>query len=340
MVYAQDDSRFSSGGFVLSLDLELMWGVYGTHSIDSYGPNILGVREAVPALLDLFDTNGLHATWATVGMLMFDNRDELLAALPHRRAQFRNQRDNNYAFIDTVGEDEASDPYHFGLSIVQDIAARSTQELGTHTFSHYYCLEEPLDIPAFTADIDAAIAAFQRLGMRPRSIVFPRNQVTPGALDVCATHGIDVYRGPGPFRVDRPAARAQQSKAQRGLRLANSYVPLCGSAVVDASWRDGIGNVPASRFLRPYVGGPTAGARLQLGLIKREMQQAAQQNRIFHLWFHPHNFGTYTKENISVLSEIVAFSGELRDTFGWPSLTMSEAADAAKKASAQLYGAA
>ena len=340
MVSAQDNSQFSSGGFVLSLDLELMWGVYGSHSIDSYGQNILGVRRAVPAMLDLFEAEGVAATWACVGLLMFENRDALRAALPHRRPQFSNARDDTYAFIDAVGPDEASDPYHFGLSLVREIAARPDQELATHTFAHFYCLEDELDVPAFAADIDAAIAAFEPLNVRPRSIVFPRNQVTKDAQAVCAARGIDVYRGPGPFRMDRPAGRAQQSTLRRGLRLANSYVPLCGPAVVDVAREGDATNVPASRFLRPYSGGAMAPARLQINLIKREMAQAARQNRLFHLWFHPHNFGTHTDENLALLAEIVAFWRNLNDRFGWPSRTMAHAADAAPNTAAQMPGAA
>ena len=40
----------SAAGFVLSLDLELMWGVRASQSIETYGANVLGVRRAVPRL--------------------------------------------------------------------------------------------------------------------------------------------------------------------------------------------------------------------------------------------------------------------------------------------------
>ncbi|WP_299147636.1 polysaccharide deacetylase family protein [uncultured Tateyamaria sp.] len=325
---------------MLSLDLELMWGVYGTHSIASYGQNILGARQAVPAMLDLFEAQGISATWACVGLLMFENRAALRAALPYRRPQFSNARDDSYAFVDAVGPDEASDPYHFGLSLVREIADRPHQELATHTFSHFYCLEDQLDVPAFAADIDAAIAAFEPVNVRPRSIVFPRNQVTRDALAVCAARGIDVYRGPGPFRMDRPAGRAQQSTWRRGMRLANSYVPLCGPAVVDVAHEGDVINIPASRFLRPFSGGAMAPARMHIGLIKREMAQAARQNRMFHLWFHPHNFGTCTDENLALLAEIITFWRSLHDRFGWPSRTMAQAADAARNTATQMPGAA
>ena len=68
--------------FIVSLDFELMWGVRETRTVQTYGANILGGRDAIPQLLDLFAAHGVKATWATVGMVLFATRAELLDALP------------------------------------------------------------------------------------------------------------------------------------------------------------------------------------------------------------------------------------------------------------------
>jgi len=70
------------GEFVISLDFELLWGLRDHATRDSYGANVLGGREAIPRILDLFERHGICATRATVGLLMTENRDELLASLP------------------------------------------------------------------------------------------------------------------------------------------------------------------------------------------------------------------------------------------------------------------
>jgi hypothetical protein len=57
---------------IISLDFELFWGVRDKRTIGNYGRNILGVREALPAMLALFRDYGIRATWATVGLLLFD----------------------------------------------------------------------------------------------------------------------------------------------------------------------------------------------------------------------------------------------------------------------------
>jgi Kef-type K+ transport system membrane component KefB len=57
------------GTFVISLDFELLWGVRDKRTVTDYGANIRGVRDVVPALLDLFAERDIACTWATVGLL-------------------------------------------------------------------------------------------------------------------------------------------------------------------------------------------------------------------------------------------------------------------------------
>ena len=54
------------GTFVISLDFELLWGVRDKRTITDYGANIRGVREVVPALLELFAESGIACHWATI----------------------------------------------------------------------------------------------------------------------------------------------------------------------------------------------------------------------------------------------------------------------------------
>ena len=70
------------GYFVISLDFELFWGMFDKHTIESYGERIVGEKTAIPKMLALFSEYDIHATWATVGMLMARDRDELLSLLP------------------------------------------------------------------------------------------------------------------------------------------------------------------------------------------------------------------------------------------------------------------
>jgi hypothetical protein len=66
-------SPLSSGILVISLDFELYWGVRDVFALEEYASNLLGVRKVVPAVLQLFDQYGIHATWATVGFLFSED---------------------------------------------------------------------------------------------------------------------------------------------------------------------------------------------------------------------------------------------------------------------------
>src|SRR4051794_24900749 len=51
------------GRLVVSLDFELYWGVRDQRSIADYRANLLGVRDVVPRLLELFERHGIRVTW-------------------------------------------------------------------------------------------------------------------------------------------------------------------------------------------------------------------------------------------------------------------------------------
>src|SRR5262245_65148642 len=90
------------GPFVISLDFELLWGVRDNRTIADYGANILGVREVVPALLDLFAERNIACTWATVGLLFFATNTAMRAALPARKPRYVIARISSYFYIDDV----------------------------------------------------------------------------------------------------------------------------------------------------------------------------------------------------------------------------------------------
>jgi peptidoglycan/xylan/chitin deacetylase (PgdA/CDA1 family) len=158
--------------FVISLDFELMWGVRDQLSTAQYGANVRGVRDTVPRMLDLFDRFDVRATWATVGFLFCETKDELMASLPSIQPTYRQASLSNYNYLDEVGNNEKDDPHYFGFSLLKEIQSRSSQEIATHTFSHYYCLEQGQTPDQFKADIDAAVVAAERQGIKLRAIIY------------------------------------------------------------------------------------------------------------------------------------------------------------------------
>ncbi len=311
------------GQLVISLDFELLWGVRDHADRDSYRQNVLGARDAVPRILELFAQNEIRATWATVGFLFCESKEELLASLPSEQPTYSDRRLSNYSYLDEVGKDELSDPFYFAPSLISAIRQTPGQEIGTHTLSHYYCLEDGQDLSAFEADIVAARKLAEARKIDLRSIVFPRNQFAVEHLAVCARHGITQFRGNPRNWVYRAAKGAAQTPARRAIRLLDAYSGFLGAQtleVVGGEPKD----VPASRFLRPCAGRLTAFHPLHIAVIKHGMAVAARNGKGFHLWWHPHNFGRNLDANLAGLGQIITHFATLRDRFGMHSMTIGD----------------
>jgi len=319
----------SSGIFVISLDCELLWGVRDVVSPEEYRDNLLGARAVTPRLLDLFRDYGIHATWAFVGFLFFGSRTALLEGLPSVPPRYVNAALSPYGHIDSIGENEAEDPFHFAPSLIETVAAAPNQEVASHTFSHYYCLEQGQDAAAFRADLEAALAAARGMSLEIESLVLPRNQLAEEYLPICRELGIRAYRGNPGFWAYRPASRRRdRTPVRRAVRLADSYVNLAGH--IDYG-PDDLGtelpvDVPASRYLRPWSRAlkPLEGMRLRR--IQADLTHAAENRRLYHLWWHPHDFGAHPEENLAFLRHVLDHFANLRREHGMESLSMREVA--------------
>jgi len=314
------------GTFIISLDFELHWGIRDVKTVAQYRENLLGVRRAVPAMLATFAEYDVHATWATVGFLFFSRRNELLRALPAERPHYDDAHLSAYAEMGAVGQDENEDPFHFGRSLLEQIQSSPAQEIGTHTFSHYYCLEPVESIAAFQADLRAALAAAADFGVVLKSIVFPRNQYDEGHLRVCGEMGLKAFRGNPQSWLYRPRVGADQTRSVRAARLIDSYCDLSSHNCYSLA-ETAVGvpkNLPASRFLRPYTAKVLAA--LQERRIKGDLTYAAQRGLVYHLWWHPHNFGAYLEKNIGMLRRILDHFQGVRERYDMQSKNMAESA--------------
>lgn len=322
-----DVEPVNDGLLVISLDFELHWGVRDHRSIARYGRNLLGVWDVVPRMLELFEQRGIRATWATVGFLMAEDRDELLEHVPLVRPRYADSRLDPYAELDGIGRDERDDPYHFAPSLVRQVIDTPGQEVATHTFSHLYALEPRVSTDAFAADLDAALALAARRRISITSIVFPRNQVASAALGVCRERGLTAFRGTETARYQVPRSGSKAPCVSRAMRLLDAYVPLGRHHVPRPTLVEGMVNVPASRFLRPWHRASGMLEPVRLARVLAGMSSAARNGGVFHLWWHPHNFGLDQDENLRVLDRVLCHYDRLRETHDFRSATMRDVAE-------------
>ncbi|MDO8603530.1 MAG: polysaccharide deacetylase family protein [Candidatus Omnitrophota bacterium] len=318
------------GVFVVSLDFELYWGVRDKRTLGSYKENILGVRSVVPALLRLFEEYGIHATWAVVGFLFFETRDELIKGLPSRKPGYLNAGLSPYSHIDSIGADEKEDPFHYAPSLIKMIASHApSQEIGSHTFSHYYCLEKGQDIDTFRDDLDAAVRAAKKYNLNITSLVFPRNQFNRDYISICREMGIRAYRGNEAFWIYEAKNEENKPLFRKALRLMDAYINISGHNCypVDRVVSEFPCNIPSSRFLRPYSDSLKILEPLRLKRILSGIAHAAKRGEVYHLWWHPHNFGINMDKNIMFLKKILDHYLKMKKLYGIESLNMRELSD-------------
>lgn len=313
---------------VISLDFELMWGVRDHRTDQSYGDAVLGGRKAIPEMLKRFSESQVKATWATVGFLFARTKDEMLKYAPSKKPGYINSDLSPYEFIRTgVGANEREDPLHFGRSLVDQIGNTEGQELATHTYSHYYCLEPGQTVEEFSADIESARAIASDAGYYFKSIVFPRNQMMDGHVKCCGEHGLTAFRGNPPTYLYRPRSGKENTLAVRGLRLVDGVFPVSSSLSYHSpAVQDGVVDVRASRFLRPWNSKMPLYSKLHVQRVKAEMERAARSGDTYHLWWHPHNMGRNMEQNLKQLDDVLAKFRTLRDQFGMESVTMAQLA--------------
>lgn len=316
------------GALVISLDFELYWGMRDVRRIENYRETILGERRVVPALLKLFDDYQIHATWATVGFMFCETRDDLIRESPSKKPLYTNPILSPYPHLNHIGRDEQEDPFHYASSLIQLIASSTHQEVASHTFSHYYCLEKGQDIETFRDDLYAAKKVASKYKMNLESLVFPRNQFNGEYLSVCRDLGFRAYRGNESSWIYRAKSRERESLLRRGVRLLDAYVNLSGHHCysLEENPQHLPINIPSSRFLRPVSMSRRVLEPLRMRRILSSLTHAAKKRLIYHLWWHPHNFGDHMEENLWFLKKILDHYAKMKEIYGMESLNMGDLA--------------
>lgn len=309
------------GTLVISLDFELIWGVFDHVEIadkKEYFDNTLNV---IPKIIEYFVKNDVHATWATVGMLFNDNWEEWEANSPENKPTYHNSKLDAYNY-GALHKKSGLDRFFFAPNLIKDIQQAEGQEIGTHTYSHYYCLESGQNKEQFAADIDTTIKLANKFNVTLKSLVFPRNQFNESYLECCAEKGLSSVRSNPDFWYWD--TMAPQTIVTKFFRTVDAYLPLGTKSYQQESLKPNNPlSQPSSRFLRPQNKFEFINS-LRLNRIKNEIIQAAQKGEVYHLWWHPHNFGIDPNGAIKSLNSIIEVYTYCKNNFGMESKTMEE----------------
>lgn len=295
------------GAFTLSLDFELIWGTQDVAGPDGFRQACLFERQRIiDDLLALLHEFEIPATWCIVGHLFLDGCDGKHADL--KRPTHNWIRDD--WFHNDPGGREDQNSVFLGRSLVEKIlACRTTQEVGFHSFSHVIWGDPGCSREVAESEIAACVRAAAWTGQPSVSFVFPRNRV--GHLDVLAQHGIRVFRGPGPRWYERDENPGALGRLAHLLEVA---VGTPAPTVLPEATPEGLINLPGSMIYLPahgIRGMIPVSRRVQRALAG--LNDAAEQRRVFHLWFHPTNLADHYAAMMAGLRTVFGRARELRE---------------------------
>lgn len=162
------------------------------------------------------------------------------------------------------------------------------------------------------------------MGISLKSLVFPRNQLKEEYLQICAELGIENVRSnPASWYWGNIQSEEILSKL---VRSGDAYLPLGRKTYFfeELVRKNGLPlEQKSSRFLRPVEGNSFL-RKLKLSRVKKEITHAAKSGQVYHLWWHPHNFGEKPKESLEDLKEILDHFIKCKKKYGLKSLNMME----------------
>jgi len=309
----------NNGSFIISLDFELFWGVRDLNNADDFKKSVAGAKQIIPKIIELFNQYDVKATFAIVGFLFCNSKEDIHRYAPLKKPNYKDKNLSPYekGYMDNLSVNDSD--LHFAGDIIKYLKNQSNIEIGTHTFSHYYCMVEGQTVDEFEDDLMSAITIAKDNNIELSSIVFPRNEVNAEYLKICANHHIYNYRG------NPKKYFTNDSFLNRLMRICDTYFPLGSQTTYnyDEIKQGKMHNIKASRFLRSYSKRFSLLENFKIRRIKNEMRKAATNNQVYHLWWHPHNFGINQNKNLSMLEEILKYYSLLNKKYGMTSFTMN-----------------
>ncbi|SDR70036.1 polysaccharide deacetylase family protein [Gramella sp. MAR_2010_147] len=311
-----------NGALVVSLDFELLWGVFDKVDWKQKQEYFLNTRKLIPEILRLFEQHEVSCTWATVGMLFNDNWDEWNYNIPKVIPEYRNKKLSAYNYGKSIQSKE-TEKLCFAPDLIRKIKETQGQEIGTHTYSHYYCRESGQTVESFRADLLQSKKLAKKVEIKLNSLVFPRNQINPEYLKLCQEIGLSSVRSNPDNWYWKNTHK--DSLLQKIFRTGDAYLGTNDKSYKTSkieTFNRGLEIQKASRLLRPHSSRVIQN-KLKIRRIFSEMEWAAKQGEIYHLWWHPHNFGKNPLENIMELKIILEKFSVLNGKYGFNSKNMN-----------------
>jgi len=310
------------GIFLLSLDTELIWGIYYGGYADYYKKHLENWRVNIKRLIALLEQYQIKATWAFVGHLFLD-RCEKVNGITHPDVLdlgYSNTYEN-WRFFDPCS-DIQKHPYWYGKDVLELVKSMSPrQEIDSHTFFHTI-MDDPACTPEVArSEIKKCMDIAKTEGVKISTIVFPRNRLAH--LNVVREFGISAYR-----EAERVFFRNWPHFFRRVFLFFQHLLAITPPLyrLKELQRKEGLLGIPSSLPLLNYNGiikGRIIPSRVRFLRAKKGIESAIKKRAIFHLYFHPFDLES-SEQMIQNLEDILQLARKYIDAGRLVNLTMQE----------------
>jgi hypothetical protein len=313
-------TTFKGGAVVISIDTEQIWGHFDQMTEDDFSRRYPDACSVNDRMLKSICAANISATWDVVGGLSLEScdgpRDNRVAGLPEEWVQR------------IPAGDERSQPLWYRRRFVTAIRdVTPSQEVALHGgLTHMIWRTSKTSSETLFCELLRGFEALERLNLRPRSFVFPRD--IEGHHELLAKAGLQCYRGRAPIASEWLGLNVVASLT----RAAEEVAALTPPPIWPRQRLPGLWNIPAS--LSIYCMGRARSRwvplHLRLRRIRLGVEAAIRQNGIFHLALHPENLAE-SPEAFETFEAILSYFNGAREQ-GVTILTMGQALDRARAA--------
>ena len=166
----------------------------------------------------------------------------------------------------------------------------------------------------------------RKYNLKATTYIHPRFQYNEEYNEVLLNNGYKSIRG---LRSDRLKDKKLKTTTKTKIKFYDRYINLLGHRSyslnqLNLEEKIGLYDIKESYYLRPYNSSKRIFEKLKLRRIRQEMKYAAKHDKIFHLWWHPHDFGLDIQKNIEVLTKILKHYEKLKLIYSFSSLNIKE----------------
>jgi len=312
------NNKLEKGYFVISLDVEFAWGRIDNPQQKEFYPLLEKTSEVIKRLRVLFDLYNIPVTWACVGRLIEDPNNATPAYSSELSRYFPKINSQTIYSSKTPLNDVDNSFINRPDILIEIQQAKVAHEIATHTYNHMF-FNEVLDKSLIEEDLKAVTNLHSKIKHPAKSIIFPKNQ--ENHFDLIKAAGIENYRGE---TVERFGYLPPFFK--KIARQLDAFLPVSPATVLPYTGPNGLVNIPGTKLFATSHLGFKKHYPVNMLAIKsiNGLKRAIRRKEVFHIWWHPFNFGFKTEEHFHALEKVLEFAIEQQKKGYLEVLTMND----------------